>query len=131
MLKVEKIKQDKERYLPLLQLADDNEERIQEYLERYDLYILFSGATAVSQAVVEQADSICNIISIATDPKHRNMGYAERLVNYLKDDYENTAQYISIKVPKKSVPAFHALGFISARMEGEFVLMKKDLKENY
>ena len=131
MLKVEKIKQDKDRYLPLLRLADDNEARVKEYIEKYDLYILFSGTMPVSEALVEEKESVCNIISIATDPKHRNMGYAERLVDYLKDDYENTAQYISIKVPKKSVPAFHALGFTSTHMDGEFVCMKKDLKESY
>ena len=47
-MKIRKVETDKKEYLPLLLLADEQEDMIDRYLERGDLYVLEDdGARAV------------------------------------------------------------------------------------
>lgn len=130
MLKVEKIKHNKERFLPLLRLSDPLDAHIKSYLYDSDLYILFSNQIPISQAVVRKEGNVCHIISIATDVAHRSLGYAARLVNYLKDDYAQEADTLCIEVSKQQAEYFYALGFQMIKQEHGKLLMQKNLKES-
>lgn len=130
MLKVEKIKQDKERFLPLLRLSDPDDAHIMSYLYDTDLYILFSNQIPISQAVVKMEDTVCHIISIATEPSHRSQGYAARLVNYLKDDYARRADTLCIEVSTHQKAPFYAFGFTAIKEENDNIVMQKNLKES-
>lgn len=129
MLQVRKIKEDKHKYLPLLQLSGLSQEKLEEALPISDLYVLSAGQINVSAALVQVQEDQCVILAIATDLGHRNMGYAARLVDYLKDDYARRVSSISIKVAPSQTPVFYRLGFYKAEeCNGQNHLMK-NLKE--
>lgn len=130
MLKVEKIKQDKERFLPLLRLHDPNDDHMKSYLNESDLYILFSNQIPICEACVKKEGSICHIISIATEPNHRDQGYAARLVDYVKDDYAREADILRIELRRGQEAPFYALGFTLVKEEAGILYLQKNLKES-
>lgn len=130
MLKVEKIKHDKERFLPLIQISDASIEHCRTLLIECDLYILFSNQMPISEALVKKEGNICHIMSIATDEHHRGLGHAARLVNYLKDDYANDVDVLRIEVPKQHEVPFYALGFQLVEEKETNLLLQKNLKES-
>lgn len=129
MYHVNKIKTDKNAYLPLLLLSGKPQSFFEDKFADADLYVLSSGQIPVSAALLELQETRCIILAIATDEAHRNQGFAARLVEYLKDDYMRKASTIEIEVPKGSALPFYQLGFHSKDDATEPILMIKDLKE--
>lgn len=129
MLLVKKVKEGKEQILPLLALSGKSIKELKRCLSDCDLYVLTIGQITVSAALVEKKDELCNIIAIATDAGHRNMGYAARLVDYLKDDYARSASFLMIHVTPSQATPFYRLGFSKAEETKDSCTLVKNLKE--
>ena len=68
---------NKKKYLPLLLLADEQEDMIDRYLERGDLYVLESDGEAVAVCVVtDEGEGIAEIknLAVAKTCQHRGIG---------------------------------------------------------
>lgn len=89
-MKIEKILTDKKRYLDLLLLADEQENMIDKYLERGDLYALYDDDLKTVCVVIALDDETCELKNIATYKKYQGRGYAKALIKYISDLYKNS-----------------------------------------
>ena len=82
------VKADKKQYLPLLLLADEQEDMIDRYLERGTMYALKDGASVRAVCVVtDEGESTLELKNLAAAPEYQRRGYGRRLVDFLAEAY--------------------------------------------
>lgn len=88
-MRIEKITSNKKQYLDLLLLADEQEDMIDRYLERGDMFALFDDDLKTVCVVVEIDKDTCELKNIATYKKYQGKGYAKALIRYISNYYKN------------------------------------------
>jgi GNAT superfamily N-acetyltransferase len=88
-MRIEKITKNKKQYLDLLLLADEQEDMIDRYLERGDMFALFHDDLKTVCVVVATDSETCELKNIATYKQYQGRGYAKTLINFISDYYKN------------------------------------------
>lgn len=88
-MKIEKIIENKKRFLDLLLLADEQENMIDKYLPDGDLFALYDDDLKSVCVVVAINSETCELKNIATDEKYQGKGYGRALINFISDFYKN------------------------------------------
>ncbi len=108
MLRIEKIIDNKKRFLDLLLLADEQENMIDKYLPNGDLFALYDndplafGLKSVCVVVPINSES-CELKNIATYEKYQGKGYGRTLINFISNFYKN--DYKTMLVGTGETPA--------------------------
>ena len=89
---IQKITQDKKQFLPLLLLADESEEMIDNYLERGDMFVLDDNGVKAECVVTREADGVYELKNIAVLPQEQKKGYGKRLVDFVLAYYPDCRQ---------------------------------------
>lgn len=90
-MEIQRIDQNKKRYLDLLLLADKQESMLDRYLERGALFVLLEAGTAVAAAVVtDEGDGVCELKNLAVTPKFQRRGFGRHMVEELARRYGAT-----------------------------------------
>ena len=115
---------DKKRYLPLLLLADEQENMIDRYLDRGAMFVLDDGGIKGECVVTDEGNGILEFKSLAVSPDCQRKGYGRALVNYVAARYQG--QYSILQVgtgdSPSTVPFYEKCGFVrSHRVEDFFV----------
>ena len=106
-MKIREIKENKKQYLPLLLLADEQEEMIDRYLEKGVMYVLEE----------EGVKSEC----VVTD--EGNGGYGKEIINFLLKEYNSGFSVLQVGTGESplTVPFYEKCGFsYSHRVENFF-----------
>ena len=122
-MKIERITEDKKRFLDLLLLADEQENMIDKYLSNGDLFALYDDDLKSICVVVPVNDDVCELKNIATYEQYRGKSYGRRLIDYISDFYKK--DYKAMLVGTGKVPAilsfYESCGFeMSHRIENFF-----------
>ena len=72
---VEQVVGDKKRYLPLLLLADEQENMIDRYLDRGAMFVLDDGGVKGECVVTDEGNGILELKSLAVLPACQRKGY--------------------------------------------------------
>ena len=88
-MKIREVRKNKKKYLPLLLLADEQEEMIDRYLERGIMYLLEDEGIKAECVLTEEADGILEIKNIAVDPRFRGKGYGRALLTFVEKRYQS------------------------------------------
>lgn len=91
MINVEKIIENKTKYLSLLLIADPSEKAVNKYLEQCDLFVMFDEDEPVcAAAVVKVSEDTCELKNIAANKLRHGYGTSmlEFLFGYYKDKYD-------------------------------------------
>lgn len=97
MLKLKLVNKDKKRYLDLLLLADEQENMIDQYLERGDLYIFEDKQKLIGVCVVtEEKEDIYEIKNLAVVPHLKRKGYGKKMIQLLEDIYKGRARMLQV-----------------------------------
>ncbi len=102
-MRIEKITTDKKRYLDLLLLADEQENMIDRYLEKGDMFALYDGDLKTVCVVVAVDKETCELKNIATYKKYQGNGYAKTLIKFVSDFYKKN--YKTMLVGTGETPA--------------------------
>ena len=93
---IKEVKNNKKRYIDLLLLADEQENMIDEYLERGQMFVLKDNEDVIAEAVVTyERPGVYELKNLATNPEFQKKGYARMLVKYI---FENIPDYKTIYV---------------------------------
>lgn len=57
------------------------------YLDRGDMYVLFSDGLKAICVVTDEGDGVCELKNIATVPAYQRKGYGRQLVNFITGKY--------------------------------------------
>ncbi len=117
------IKSHKKQFLSLLLMADEQENMIDKYLERGDMYALYEDEVKCVCIVTYESEEILELKNIVTVPQYRKQGYAKTLIRYILQHYQGKAQIIQVgtgEVPS-ILEFYQKCGFtLSHRVENFF-----------
>lgn len=107
------LKQNKKQYLPLLLLADEQEDMIDRYLERGTMYVLDDDGVKAECVVTDEGNGILEIKNIATTPDHQGKGYGKALINFLTAEYRDRFTLLQVGTGDSpaTVPFYERCGF--------------------
>ena len=113
-MNIREIHKNKKQFLPLLLLADEQEDMIDCYLERGTMYVLTDGSVKAECVVTDEGDGILEIKNIAVMPEHQRAGYGKALIDFLVRQY--TGHYALLQVgtgdSPLTVPFYEKCGFV-------------------
>jgi ribosomal protein S18 acetylase RimI-like enzyme len=95
-MRIEKIEHNKKQFLDLLLLADEQENMIDKYLEKGDMFALFDNDIKSICVVLRLSDDKIELKNIATYPEFQNMGYGRKLIEHITGYYKNTCSEILV-----------------------------------
>lgn len=121
---IEKITENKKRYLDLLLLADEQESMLDRYLERGDLFALYDGDLKSVCVVTDEGGGVCELKNLATYAQYQGKGYGTSLVEYIFNFYKARFKTMMVGTGDSpvTVPFYKNRGFVfSHRLENYFV----------
>ena len=86
-MKIQKVQTNKKEYLDLLLLADEQEDMVDRYLQRGDMYVLDDRGVKAECVVTKEADGVYEIKNIAVRPDAQRKGYGKALVAFVWERY--------------------------------------------
>lgn len=123
-MKITEIKHHKKQYLPLLLLADEQEEMIDRYLKQGTMYILEDHGVKGECVVLEIDENILEIKNIAIDPQFHGQGYGKILIDFIENHYRHQYSILQVGTGDSplTLPFYLKLGFIpSHRIQNFFI----------
>ena len=123
-MNVAQVTGDKKRYLPLLLLADEQENMIDRYLDRGAMFVLDDGGVKGECVVTDEGNGILELKNLAVLPDCQRKGYGRVLVNYVAARYQGQYSILQVGTGDSplTVPFYEKCGFVrSHRVEDFFV----------
>jgi len=96
VMKIIEITDNKELYMDLMLLGDEQENMILKYLYRGDLFALYDDDLRSFVVVTKEDNNTCELKNIATYEKYRRKGYASYLINYIIQYYKDHYKYMLV-----------------------------------
>ena len=87
-MKIKEIKENKKQFLPLLLLADEQEDMINRYLDKGTMYVLDDDGVKCECVVTDEGNGILEIKNIATEPEYQGKGYGKALIDFVATTYK-------------------------------------------
>lgn len=125
-MEIRKVTGDKKEYLELLLLADEQEDMIDKYLGRGDMFILDDGGVKAECVVTKEEDGIYELKNIAVLPECQRKGYGRSLISFICGYYPDCA---TMFVGTGDVPS--TLGFYTDSGFTEDYRKKNFFTDNY
>ncbi|MDD2561144.1 MAG: GNAT family N-acetyltransferase [Eubacteriales bacterium] len=118
---IRKVEENKKRYLALLLLADEQEDMIDKYLERGEMFVLDEGGVKAACVVTKEADGAYELKNIAVVPDCRRMGYGKRLIDYVFLHYADCeVLYVGTGDVPSSLCFYRQCGFVASHRVKDF-----------
>ena len=86
----------KKFFLDLLLLADEQEDMIDKYLERGEVFALYDGDLKSICVVTQEDENICELKNIATYEKYHGKGYGRHLISYIFEYYTDKCKRLLV-----------------------------------
>ena len=86
-MNIREIHENKKQFLPLLLLADEQEDMIDRYLERGTMYVLEDGGVKAECIVTDEGGGILELKNLAVEPEAQRRGYGKALIDFLVCQY--------------------------------------------
>ncbi len=86
-MNIVKVTENKKQYIDLLLLADEQEDMVDRYLERGEMFILDDNGAKAECVVTKESDGIYELKNIAVYPNCQRKGYGKALIDYLFSHY--------------------------------------------
>ena len=128
-MEIIKITRNRERYLPLLLLADEQYEMLLKYLHRGDMYAMCEGGAAVAVCIVtDEGGGVAEIKNLAVAPRYRRTGCGRRMVEFIKGVCRGTHSRLQVGTGDSplTVPFYEACGFRRTRVVKDFFTQNYD-----
>ena len=112
-MNIQKIDQNKKQFLPLLLLADEQEDMIDRYLDKGVLYVLDDDGIKSECVVTDEDGGIIEIKNIATWPEYQRKGYGKTLIDYIVMKYKDKYSILQVGTGDSSltIPFYERCGF--------------------
>lgn len=122
-MEIKRILSDKKQFLDLLLLADEQEDMIDKYLERGDVFALYDGNLKSICVVTKEEEGMYELKNIATYERYQGKGYGKALVNYILNYYKGKGKtmFVGTGDSPLTIPFYEHCGFtISHRVKNFF-----------
>ena len=112
-MKIREIKENKKEFLSFLLLADEQENMIDQYIDRGIMYVLEDDGVQCECVVTDEGNGILEIKNIATKPESQRMGYGKALIEFIIAKYKGKYSVLQVGTgdSPSTVPFYESYGF--------------------
>lgn len=123
-MEIKIISENKKQFLDLLLLADEQENMIDRYLERGDMFALYDDDLKSICVVTQEDNETYELKNLATYEKYQSQGYGRILVKYIFEYYKAKCKtmFVGTGDSPLTVPFYEGCGFrISYKVKDFFI----------
>lgn len=95
-MKIIKVMDNKDQYMDLLLLGDEQESMVKKYLHRGELFALFDNDLKTVSVVTQENEEIYEIKNIATYEKYQGKGYGSIMIKYIIENIKNKGKRLLV-----------------------------------
>lgn len=127
-MKIKEIKENKKQFLPLLLLADEQEDMVDRYLNRGTMYVLDDDGVKCECVVTDEGNGVLEIKNIATEPEYQGKGYAKALIDFVAATYKWKYSILQVGTGDSllTIPFYEKCGFIRSHSIKNFFIDNYD-----
>ena len=121
-MEIVEVKTGKKDYLPLLLLADEQEEMIDRYLDRGTMYVLVENGVRAECVVTDEGGGVLELKNLAVAPAYQRMGYGRALVEFVAETYRGRYSLLRVGTGDSplTVPFYQRCGFARSHVVKNF-----------
>jgi ribosomal protein S18 acetylase RimI-like enzyme len=121
-MEIRKIQKNKEVYMDLLLLGDEQEDMIKKYLYRGELFALYDGNLKTVSVVTKEEDKIYEIKNIATFEKYQSQSYGKYMIKYILEYCKNKCNTLLVGTGDnpKTISFYKKCGFTDSHIVKNF-----------
>lgn len=121
-MKIIEISTDKKSYLPLLLLADEQEDMIDRYIDSGTMFVLDDDGIKSVCIVTDEGGGILEIKNIAVAPEFQGKGYGRLMIEHLADKYKKDFSVLQVGTGDSplTVPFYEKCGFVRIHIVENF-----------
>ena len=93
-MEIKRITENKDDFMDLLLLGDEQENMIKKYLYIGDLFALYDNDLKTVSVVTKEDDETYEIKNLATYEKYHGKGYGTHMLKYIIEEYRNRCKYL-------------------------------------
>ncbi|GBR73822.1 acetyltransferase GNAT family protein [Candidatus Termititenax aidoneus] len=125
-MEIREISNNKEKYMDLLLLGDEQENMVYKYLFKGNLFALFDGDLKTVCIVTKEDKTIYEIKNIATYEKYQGKGYGYYMINYIIENYKNKCKTLLVGTGEneKIINFYKKCGFKYSHVLKDFFFIK-------
>ncbi len=127
-MEIREIRENKRDYLPLLLLADEQENMIDLYLDRGALFVLWEDGVARAECVVtDEGEGVLEIQNLAVAEPSQGRGYGRTLIEFVAERYRGRYETLQVGTGDSplTVPFYEHCGFVQHH------ILKNYIAEHY
>lgn len=120
---IRQVIREKKAYLSLLLLADEQEDMIDRYLERGDMYVLEREGEACAVIVVtDEGDGVLEIKNLAVDPAFQKRGFGRRMIDFVAQHYRKAFHTLLVGTGDSplTIPFYERCSFVRSHVVEDF-----------
>ena len=127
-MEIKQITDNKEQYMDILLIADEQENMINKYLNRGDLFALYDDDLKTVSVVTKENYDTYEIKNIATYEKYRSKGYGGCMIKYIIQHYKNRCKVLIVGTGEneKILSFYKNFGFIYSHTVKDFFIDNYD-----
>lgn len=113
-MEIIKVDKNKKQFLPLLLLADEQENMIDRYVEIGTMYVLNDNGIKSECVITDEGNGILEIKNIATVPGCQGRGYGKALIDYIATKYRTRYSILQVGTGDSplTIPFYEKCGFV-------------------
>ena len=123
-MNIEKNPINRDKYLDLLLIADEQIEMLQKYMYQGDLFV-FSKMDIIGVCIVLPIDKVtCELKNISIATPYQKQGYGKKIISYLLDYYKNTYSFMIVGTGANTstVSFYKSCGFKESHLIKDFFI---------
>jgi len=127
-MEIKRISIDKDNFMDLLLLGDEQENMIKKYLYTGDLYALYDNDLKTVCVVTKEDNETSEIKNLATYEKYHGKGYGTYMLKYIIAEYKNKCKKLLLGTGdiSKILSYYEKFGFIYSHKIKDFFLENYD-----
>lgn len=108
-----KIEDNKKQYLDLLLLADEQENMVDKYLDKGEMFVCFDPEPVGECVVLSLGDNIYEIKNLATYPSSQRKGYGRAIIEFVMSYYKGKCKKMLVGTGDSplTLPFYKKCGF--------------------
>ena len=124
MIEIKKVTTNKKHFLPLLLLADEQEDMVDRYLERGKMDLLEDDGVKSECVVMDMGNGILEIKNIATVTEYQGKGYGKALIDFVSEKYKRHFSVLQVGTGDSplTLPFYEKCGFIRTHCIPDFFI---------
>ena len=123
-MQIVEVANDRRQFMPLLLLADEQEEMVNRYIDRGTMYVLNDNGIKCECIVTDEGCGILEIKNLATLPTFQGKGYGRAMIDFICSVYRGKYNILQVGTGDSplTIPFYEKCGFVrSHRIENFFI----------